>query len=149
MTGTDLAVDLPSADQERLIAAALAGRERAYAPYSGFAVGAAVLAGDASGDAVFAGCNVENASYGLTVCAERVALFAAVAAGARRVTAVAVVTDTPAPTFPCGACRQVLSELNGNMVVVCATVGGAVARRYLSDLLPDSFGAAALPDRVQ
>ncbi len=153
MTGIELAVDLPSADQERLIAAALAGRERAYAPYSGFAVGAAVLAGevagDAAGDAVFAGCNVENASYGLTVCAERVALFTAVAAGARRITAVAVVTDTPAPTFPRGACRQVLAEFNGAMVVVCATVGGTVVRRSLSDLLPDSFGAAALPDRVQ
>ena len=149
MTGSDLAAGLSAADQQRLIAAAAAGRERAYAPYSGFAVGAAVLAGAGEDAAVFAGCNVENASYGLTLCAERVAIFTAIAAGARRITAVAVVTDTPSPTFPCGACRQVLSEFNGAMVVVCATVGGAVVRRPLSDLLPDSFGAAALSDRVQ
>jgi cytidine deaminase len=153
MTGTDRSTDLSigrshalsTADQARLIAAALTARGRAYAPYSGFAVGAAVLAGDT----IFAGCNVENASYGLTICAERVAIFTAIAAGAQRITAIAVVTDTPAPTFPCGACRQVLAECNGPLVVICATVAGAIARRLLSDLLPDAFGAAALPDRVQ
>ena len=145
MTGTKHSIDLAASDQDRLIAAALAARRQAYAPYSGFAVGAAVLAGDT----IFAGCNVENASYGLTLCAERVAIFTAIAAGAQRITAVAVVTDTPAPTFPCGACRQVLLEFNDAMVVICATVAGAVARRPLSDLLPDAFGAAALPDRVQ
>jgi cytidine deaminase len=129
-----------------LVQAARAAQAKAYAPYSNFRVGAA-LESD-SGD-VFVGCNVENASYGLTICAERAAVCAAVSAGARRFRRAVVVTDSDPPAAPCGACRQVLSEFNRAMVVVCATVGGAVARRNLSDLLPDSFGAAALPDRVQ
>lgn len=94
-------------DWETLLEVAWAARGRAYAPYSGFAVGAAVLAADGR---IFPGCNVENLSYGLTNCAERVAIGAAVAAGAREFLAVVVVADTGVPISPCGACRQVLAE---------------------------------------
>ncbi len=126
-----------------LVAAATDALHRAYAPYSQFRVGAAVRAGEQ----VFSGCNVENASYGLTICAERAALFAAVSAGRREIEAIAVVTDTPAPTAPCGACRQVLREFVADpagVTVVCATLGGAVAVHRLSDLLPHDFGPANL-----
>jgi cytidine deaminase len=118
-----------------LLDAARAALERAYAPYSGFRVGAAVLA---DGD-FFAGCNVENASYGLTICAERVAVFAAVAAGRRRIAAVAVVSEAPAPTAPCGACRQVLYEFGPDMTVLLAA-GDAVISATLGALLPMAFG---------
>lgn len=94
-------------DWDSLVNAAWEARERAYAPYSNFPVGAAVLAADGR---IFAGCNVENLSYGLTQCAERVAVGMAVAAGAREMVAVAVVADTRVPISPCGACRQVLAE---------------------------------------
>jgi cytidine deaminase len=134
-----------SEEESRLIAAAREARGHSYAPYSGFAVGAAVLAGGR----VFPGANVENASYGLTICAERAAVFAAAGAGERRLDAVAVVTDTPTPTPPCGACRQVLNEFGPDATVLCATVGGAVVRYHLSDLLPAAFGPEALTDRVQ
>jgi cytidine deaminase len=133
------------AAESRLIAAAAEARRRAYAPYSRFAVGAAVLAGGR----IYSGANVENASYGLSICAERSAVFAAVGAGERRIEAVAVVTDTPAPTPPCGACRQVLNEFGPRMTVLSATLAGAVTRTNLSDLLPASFGPESLPDRVQ
>ena len=94
-------------DANALIDEAWAARNMAYAPYSDFAVGAAVMAADGR---IFRGCNVENLSYGLTICAERVALGAAVAAGARDLVAVAVVAETAVPISPCGACRQVLAE---------------------------------------
>lgn len=94
-------------DWDRLVEAAWQARESAYAPYSNFAVGAALLAADGR---IFPGCNVENISYGLTNCAERVAIGAAVAAGVREFVAVAVVADTGVPISPCGACRQVLAE---------------------------------------
>ena len=94
-------------DWDKLVAAAWQAREAAYAPYSNFAVGAALLAKDGR---IFMGCNVENISYGLTNCAERVAIGAAVAAGVREFIAVAVVADTGVPISPCGACRQVLAE---------------------------------------
>ncbi|MGH2353429.1 MAG: cytidine deaminase [Chloroflexota bacterium] len=122
-------------EQMALIEAATAARERAYAPYSGFQVGAAVLAGGR----IFQGCNVENTSYGLAICAERAAVFAAVAAGERRIDAVAVVADTTSPTTPCGACRQVLSEFGRDVVVICATVTGETAIHALADLLPHAF----------
>jgi len=119
----------------RLVKAAEGANERAYAPYSRFRVGAAVLAEGK----VYTGCNVENASYGLTVCAERVAVFTAVAAGHRRLEAVAVVTEAATPTAPCGACRQVLHEFGPAMTVVMAA-GGETLVRSLSELLPLAFG---------
>ena len=120
----------------RAIAAATAVRERAYAPYSRFKVGAALVAVDGS---LHVGCNVENASYGLTQCAERAAITAATAAGRRDVIMCAIVTDTAEPTTPCGACRQVLAETGIDMLVICRTLAGAERRYTLRDLLPDAF----------
>ena len=124
----------------RLLAAAEQYRARAYAPYSRFRVGAAVLAGGE----IYGGCNVENASYGLTICAARTAVFAAVAAGARQIDAVAVVSDAPAPVAPCGACRQVLHEFAPAMTVVMHG-GGETSVHSLPELLPAAFGPADLP----
>ena len=122
-----------------LIAAAATAREWAYVPYSGFAVGAALLA---SNGAVYTGCNVENASYGLTVCAERNAVFHAVVSGARDFLAVAVVTANG--VTPCGACRQVLAEFSPTMTVITSDMAGNRRVYTLSELLPDAFGAADL-----
>ena len=121
-----------------LVAAATAAREQAHAPYSRFRVGAALLAGGR----VFAGVNVENASYPITQCAERNAIAAMVLAGERAIDAVAVVTDAEEPTTPCGGCRQALWEFGSRTdpVVVCGTVGGARAEHRLSALLPNAFG---------
>jgi cytidine deaminase len=121
---------------DRLVGAARDAREHAYAPYSGFRVGAAALAGDR----VFTGVNVENAAYPMTLCAERNAIAAAVAAGETRVDCVAVVGGDARPTAPCGACRQVLSELGRSALVVAETPGGARAMWAIDDLLPDAFG---------
>jgi cytidine deaminase len=122
----------------RLVEAARKVRRNARAPYSGFQVGAAVL--DERGRA-HVGCNLENASYGLTVCAERNAVAAAVAAGARRIQAVAVVTSARPPATPCGACRQVLAEVGGpDLAVVLAGTAGRAARTHRLDaLLPEAF----------
>ncbi len=128
----------------RLLDAARGVREHAYAPASGFRVGAAVLAVDGT---IHVGCNVENASYGLTVCAERHAVAAAVAAGVRQLVAVAVVTDSEPPAMPCGACRQVLAEFGAAMVVVVGGVlRGAAARLVttLPELLPRPFTFGSL-----
>lgn len=127
-----------------LLALARAAREQAHAPYSGFAVGAALLARDGRR---FAGCNVENASYGLCNCAERTALFAAIAAGCKPgdFAAIAVIADTEAPVSPCGACRQVLSELcDGDMPVLLANLRGDTTQTSVAALLP---GAFTLPPR--
>jgi cytidine deaminase len=124
-------------DDDELLAAARAVRRRAHAPYSRFQVGAAVR--DEAGR-VHVGCNVENASYGLTVCAERNAVAAAVAAGARRIAAVAVVTPTRPPGSPCGACRQVLAELGAAKTrVLLASATGAARATTLGALLPNAF----------
>ena len=123
-----------------LIAAATAAHGHAYAPYSHFQVGAAVLDGDGR---IFAGCNVENVSYGLTSCAERNAIFRAVVEGARSIRAAAVVTAADTPTAPCGACRQVLNEfvVDGDMEVILAGINGQLRCTRLSALLPESFSS--------
>jgi cytidine deaminase len=126
---------------QALFAAAKAASAHAYCPYSHFTVGAAVRAADGR---VFSGCNVENASYGLAICAERNAIFHAVAAGARDIVAIAVYTPTPAHTPPCGACRQVLLELAADAEVLCACDGAERRRFTVSSLLPHAF---ALPAR--
>src|SRR4051794_11717409 len=125
-------------DYQALVDVATTARGRAYAPYSGFQVGAALLG---ESGRVYAGCNVENVSYGLSSCAERNAVFRAVGDGERRFAAIAVVTAAATPTPPCGACRQVLSEFaaGGDMDVVMVTTGGARKTRRLSALLPESF----------
>jgi len=120
---------------KELIERAKKARENAYAPYSKFKVGAAILTEDGE---VYTGVNVENASFGLSVCAERVALFKAVSDGKRSFKAIAVVADTEEPVPPCGACRQVLSEF-GDMEVIMANLKGDVKIARLRDLLPDSF----------
>jgi cytidine deaminase len=137
-------IDRPALDEaalEGLVEAARAVREQAYAPYSGFAVGAALLAEGR----VFTGVNVENASYPISVCAERNAVAAMVAAGGRRVDAVAVVTDGAAPTPPCGGCRQCLWEFGPEAVVLAVTLKGERARWPLAELLPHAFGPSDLP----
>src|SRR5947207_15355789 len=118
-----------------LINAASRERDRAYAPYSKFSVGAALLTKSGK---IFAGCNVENISLGLTICAERAAVAAAVANGEKEFAAIAVVTDFREPVFPCGACRQVLAELNPELEVVAATIEGRSETALLSELLPRS-----------
>jgi cytidine deaminase len=130
------------ADLERLLERARAAQEQAYAPYSRFRVGAALLATDGR---VFTGANVENAAYPATICAERVALPAAVTAGARDLEALAVVGDGPGPCTPCGMCRQVLFEFAPDLLVLAAGADGALARFRLGpDLLPHGFGPARL-----
>jgi cytidine deaminase len=121
---------------QRAIDAAIAVREHAWAPYSRFRVGSALITSDGC---IHVGCNVENVSYGLTQCAERSAITAATAAGNRDVRVCVVVTDTEQPSTPCGACRQVLAEANIGMTVLCRTVAGAERRYLLRDLLPDAF----------
>lgn len=121
---------------EDLIAAAAGAKEKAYAPYSRFKVGAALLT---AGDRVYTGCNIENASYSLTICAERVALFQAVAAGEREFVALAVVGGELTACFPCGACRQVLAEFAPGLEIITGQPGGPIHRRFLRELLPDTF----------
>ena len=127
---------IPPATLDEMRRRARSAAGHAHAPYSGFRVGAAVLT-DAG---LHAGANVENASYGLSVCAERNAIFHAVAQGARRVDAICVYTPTRAPVTPCGACLQVLREFATDALVLCCTDDEAAERRYqLSELLPAAF----------
>jgi len=122
--------------RQQLLAAARRAREAAYAPYSNFTVGAAVLT--ATGE-IFSGCNVENASLGATMCAERVAICTAVAAGWRNFTALAVVADTPEPVAPCGLCRQVLAEFSPDCQVLMANLAGQWRLADLQELFPLAF----------
>lgn len=129
-----------SPTEQALVQASRAARANAYAPYSSYAVGAAVLTDDGR---VFAGCNVENASYGLSLCAERVAVFSAIASGARRLAAVAVCT--PDGGTPCGACRQVLLEFADapeSFAVWVVSPDRVIARYTLADLIPHGFRLA-------
>ena len=130
------------ADYSALVAQAIAARERAYCPYSGFAVGAAALT--ASGR-VFPGCNVENAAYPATICAERTALLSAYAAGEREIVALAVVADTAGPVSPCGTCRQVIHELASGSTVVLANLEGDQHLTTPQELLPGGFTSQDLP----
>jgi cytidine deaminase len=123
-----------------LISAARSAQARAYAPYSQFRVGAALEAADGT---VFIGCNVENASYGLTICAERAAICAAVSAGAKRFRRAVVVSDVDPPAAPCGACRQVLAEFGLDLPIDGVGSKQTVSWR-LSDLLPVAFGPEQL-----
>lgn len=129
---------------DEAITAAAEVRTRAYAPYSRFLVGAALI--DREGG-LHVGCNVENASYGLTQCAERAAVTAATAAGKRDITTCVIVTDTEEPTMPCGACRQVLAEFDADVLVVSRTLSGKESRSTVSELLPSSFDPSSLPGR--
>ena len=136
---------ISEADTQRLLTAARAAREAAYAPYSDFRVGAALLCEDAAGAySIVAGCNVENASYPAGICAERAAVAAAVTLGFRRFRAIAIVTDATSPASPCGICRQVLAEFAPALEVVSAAGDGDIAHWSLATLLPFAF----LPDSL-
>jgi len=131
----ELAEDL----RGELLAAAREAQASAYAPYSNFAVGAAVLLSDG---VIYRGCNVENASFGLTICAERVALFHAISDGRVDIAAVAVVTSAPKLCKPCGACRQVIAEFSqadNPIAVLSSTASGETTLETITDLLPDTF----------
>jgi cytidine deaminase len=137
----EVRVDSAMTNEERavLISAASRARENAHAPYSQFRVGAALRANSGR---IFTGCNIENSSFGLTVCAERVAVFKALSEGERRFDAIAVVADTERLTPPCGACRQILWEFCRDAEVVLANLSGQITMRRVPDLLPDAFDAS-------
>ena len=122
--------------EKELIEKAKRARLRAYAPYSNFKVGAALLTRSGK---VYTGANVENSTYGLTVCAERLAIFKAVNKGDKDLVKIVVVTDRNPPVTPCGACRQVLSEFAKNLKIVCANLKGKIERYSLKELLPEAF----------
>ena len=125
------------AAKRALLAAATEAKKKAYAPYSHFSVGAALLCRDGS---VYTGVNIENASYSATVCAERTALFSAVADGKRAFSAIAIVGgEENAPCFPCGVCRQALCEFCGDDFTVLLTCGGEIVEKSLGELLPNAF----------
>ena len=123
-------------DKDLLIEAAKQARENAHAPYSNFRVGAALRS---SSGRIFGGCNVENATYGLTMCAERVAIFKAVSEGERGFRAIAVITDTDALTPPCGACRQLIWEFCGDIPVSMANLKGKIEVVQMKELFPKPF----------
>ena len=128
-------------ENETLISAAKLARENAHAPYSNFRVGAALRARSGR---IFGGCNVENATYGLTVCAERIAIFKAISEGERGFDAISVVTDTDVLTPPCGACRQLIWEFCGDVPVIMANLKGKVVQEKMADLLPRAFDSSFL-----
>jgi len=121
-----------------LIEEAKKAKEFAYAPYSGFRVGAAILAQDGR---IFKGCNVENASYGATICAERTAIVKAVSDGEAKINAIAIVSDSEDYTFPCGICRQVIAEFGDSETkIICGNKNGYYKEYGLNDILPNAFG---------
>ena len=126
---------------ERLLEMAIEARKNAYVPYSGYAVGAALETKDGR---VFTGCNVENAAYGNTLCAERTALVKAVSEGRRAFTRLAVAGDSGDPCWPCGACRQMLREFGADLRVLCADRNGRFRAFALDELLPHGFGAETM-----
>ena len=128
-------------DYDTLISAAKQARENAHAPYSNFRVGAALRA---TSGRIFTGCNVENATYGLTVCAERVAILKAISEGERGFDAISVVTDTDALTPPCGACRQLIWEFCGDAPVILANLKGKTEVIQMRDLFPKPFDSSNL-----
>src|SRR5690242_459266 len=125
----------------KLLDAALAARQNAHAPFSKFQVGAAIETADGR---IFTGCNVENATYGLTVCAERVAVFKAISEGARKFLRIAIAADTENLTPPCGACRQILWEFCGDIEVILSNLRGKSETLRLKDLFPRAFDASFL-----
>jgi len=128
-------------NRRHLLDAARAVRRNAFAPFSHFQVGAALETADGQ---IITGCNVENATYGLTVCAERVAVFKAISEGHRKFTRIAIVADTDEPTPPCGACRQILWEFAGDLEVILGNLTEEKARHQLEELLPHPFDARLL-----
>jgi cytidine deaminase len=124
------------AGSDHLVAAARAARAHAVADFSGFKVGAALETRDGT---IITGCNIENASYGLTLCAERVAIFKALSEGHRQFARIAVVADTGSPTPPCGACRQIIWEFCGDVEVIMANLTAVTATLQMKDLLPLPF----------
>ncbi|HEX2855572.1 MAG TPA: cytidine deaminase [Opitutaceae bacterium] len=136
-----MSAPLSASLSRRLEKTARAAAKASYSPYSKFRVGAAVLAGSGK---IYSGCNVENASYGLCNCAERTAIFSAVAAGERAVKAIAVYTPTQTPTAPCGACRQVINEFGPGTLVISICDGTKRSETALEALLPNAFGPADL-----
>jgi len=123
--------------REQLIAAATKAREMAYVPYSNYKVGAALLGKSGK---IYTGCNVENASYGASICAERTALVKAVSEGEREFVMIAVVTDGPKPGSPCGICRQVLYEFGPDLRLILANLQGEIRETSVAEYLPDGFG---------
>ena len=123
-------------NDSELIEAARQARRNAHAAFSGFKVGAAI---ETSGGKIFTGCNIENASYGLTMCAERVAIFKAISEGETEFTRLAVVADTPELTPPCGACRQIIWEFCGDVPVLMANLKDATETVQMKELLPRAF----------
>ena len=128
-------------DHDALITAAKRGRENAHAPYSNFKVGAALRS---TSGKIYGGCNVENATYGLTVCAERVAIFKAISEGERQFDAIAVTTDTDTLTPPCGACRQLIWEFCGDIPVIMSNLKGQTQTLRMSELFPKPFDSSNL-----
>ena len=128
--------DLDGKAKEELIRLAYEGKERSYAPYSGFQVGAALLAENGT---VYLGCNIENAAYSATNCAERTAIFKAVSEGVKDFKAIAIVCSGDQPAYPCGICRQVMSEFFNPDTRIIVEEGGGLKTYTMSEILPDSF----------
>ena len=121
---------------KKLIGEAEQARKKAYTPYSKFKVGAAILTSEGR---IFSGCNIENASFGLTICAERVAVFKAISEGFKKFEAIAIIADTIRPCYPCGACRQVILEFGEDITLIMANLRGDIKINKIKELLPEAF----------